>query len=300
MAMASASIRRAAPLLGTFVDITTGGSACRDLAAAVDAAVAAVAQVHRLMSFHDPASDVSRLNRDAAAGPVAVDPWTWRVLDAALDLNRRSNGAFDVTVAPMLQGLGLLPATEGGAPAVGLAPSDTIEMLDDRRVRFHHPGTRIDLGGIAKGFAVDRAIEILRTRGATSGLVNAGGDVAAFGHEPQTIHLRDPREPSRLIGAIDITNEALASSGGRLDPLTCADAALPAVIDPHARVPAQAVAGASVRAPTCILADALTKVVMIAGKAAAPLLDDFAAAALIVRADGEIVVTPAWQANRAA
>lgn len=299
--MASASIRRAAPLLGTFVDITAAGSACCNLVAAVDAAIAAVEQVHRLMSFHDPASDVSRLNRDAHAGPVAVDPWTWRVLEAALDLNRRSNGAFDITIAPVLQRLGLLPpAEDGGVPASGPAPCDTIEMLTDRRVRFRHPGTRIDLGGIAKGFAVDCAVETLRTRNATSGLVNAGGDVAAFGQSPQTIHLRDPRDPGRLMGTIDIRNEALASSGSRFDPVASGDIAFPAAIDPQARAPARTVAGATVRAPTCILADGLTKVVMVAGETAAPLLDDLAAAALMVRHDGEIVVTPAWQASHAA
>src|SRR5262249_2023151 len=158
----------------TFVDITAAGSACRDLADAIDAALAAVARVHRLMSFHDPASDVSRLNRDAAPGPVAIDPWTWGVLDAALDLHRRSDRALDISVAPVLQCLGLLPAAEGDGAADGPAPGDAIEMLDDRHVRFRHPGTRIDLGGIAKGFAVDCAVEILRTRNVTAGLVNAG------------------------------------------------------------------------------------------------------------------------------
>ena len=300
--MASASIRRACPLLGTFIDVTAvAGAACRDLAAAVDAAIAAVARVHRLMSFHDPASDVSRLNREAAAGPVAVDPWTWRVLDAALDLDRRSNGAFDITVAPVLQGLGLLPpAGNSGPRAGGPAPRDAIELLPDRRVRFRHPGTRIDLGGIAKGFAVDRAVETLRAHDTASALVDAGGDVGAFGPAPQTIHLRDPRDPSLVLGAVAIRDEALASSGGRFDPLGSAEVAVPAVIDPRTRTPAQAVCGASVRAPTCMLADALTKVVMIAGEAAGPLLDHFAAAALIVRPDGAIVVTPTWQAARAA
>ncbi|HLH92375.1 MAG TPA: FAD:protein FMN transferase [Xanthobacteraceae bacterium] len=300
--MASASIRRACPLLGTFVDITAGaGPACRDLPAAVDAAMAAVARVHRLMSFHDPASDVSRLNRGAAAGPVSVDPWTWRVLEAALDLNRRSSGAFDVTFAPVLQALGLLPPTGNGWPrAGGPAPRDAIELLPDGDVRFHHPGTRIDLGGIAKGFAVDCAIEALRAHGAASGLVDAGGDIAAFGTAAQTIHLRDPRDPSLVLGAIAIRDEALASSGGRFDPLASAAAALPAVIDPQTRAPARTVCGASVRAPTCMLADALTKVVMIAGEAAGPLLEHFAAAALIVRPDDTILVTPTWQAARAA
>jgi len=295
--MASASVRRACPLLGTYVDISAAGSDSRDLVSAVDAALAAVEKIHRLMSFHDPESDVSRLNREAALGSVAVDPWTWRVLDAAVDLHRRSNGAFDITVAPVLQDLGLLPSGEGrGEPA--RAPPDTIELMSDRRVRFRHPGTRIDLGGIAKGFAVDRAVETLRMGNATSGLVNAGGDLAAFGPNAQTIHLRDPRDPTRSIGAVDIRDEALASTGGHFDPFASTEIAPSAVIDPQARAPARTI-GATVRAPTCLLADALTKVVMIEGEAAAALLDQFAAAALMVRADGEIVVTPSWQAIRA-
>lgn len=299
--MAHASTRRACALLGTYVDIAAAGPDERDLVAAVDAAIAAIARVHHLMSFHDPASDVSRLNRDAAAGPVAVDPWTWRVLDAAVALNRRSGGAFDVSIAPVLQRLGLLPsAANCGSHRSGPAPADAIEMLAEQRIRFRHPAMRVDLGGIAKGFAVDRAVDVLRRHGVTSGLVNAGGDLAAFGPLPHPVVLRDPRDPRRSIGAIAIKDEALASTGGRFDPFVSAAVAPPAVIDPRTRAPARAICGASVRAPSCLLADALTKVVMIAGEAAAPLLEHFAASALVATAHGEVRVTASWQASRAA
>src|SRR5262245_49914085 len=109
--MASAEIRRARPLLGTFVEIAAVGSDRSELDAAVEAAFAAIAKVHRLMSFHEPASDVSRLNRAAAMRPVRVEAWTWDVIAAAVDLNRRSHGAFDIAVAPLLQDAGLLPST---------------------------------------------------------------------------------------------------------------------------------------------------------------------------------------------
>src|SRR5437660_7414174 len=112
MQAAPDSLKRARPLLGTFVEIAASGAESTDLEAAVEAAFAAVARVHRLMSFHDPESDVSRLNREAKAGVVAVDPWTFEVLAIAQDLHRRSGGAFEIAVAPMLQDLGLLPATE--------------------------------------------------------------------------------------------------------------------------------------------------------------------------------------------
>jgi thiamine biosynthesis lipoprotein len=303
--MASGSIRRARALLGTYVEITAAGAERQDLEAAVEAAFAAIAKAHRLMSFHDPASDVSRLNRDAATRPVRVDPWTSDVIATAVDLHRRSHGAFDITVAPVLQELGLLPGLDAALPpATAPAPRDPIELMAGCRVRFRHPGTRIDLGGIAKGFAVDRAVEVLRARRVTGGLVNAGGDLAGFGPDPWSIRVRDPRDPRRTLGAIEIVDEALASTGGAFDPFAtpavAKTAVITAVIDARARAPAFKLAGASVRAPSAMLADALTKVVMIDGEAAAPLLERFAAAALIVRPDGDIRITPSWQAARAA
>ena len=293
-------VRRARPLLGTFVEITAIGPGGCDLEAAADAAFAAIAKVHRLMSFHERASDVSRLNREAATRPVQVDAWTADVIAAAADLNRRSQGAFAITVAPLLQDAGLLPLAPAPAADAVPATGDAIEMLPDNRIRFRHPGTRIDLGGIAKGFAVDRAIEALRAHGVTAALVNAGGDLAAFGQKSWSIEVRDPRDPAKTIGAIDIANEALASTGGVLDPLHSPRVAATAVFDPRTRVPAATVAGATVRARSAMMADALTKVVMIEGEAAATLLAELGAGALLVRHDGEMLITPSWQAARAA
>src|SRR5262249_39413688 len=191
---ACADIRRARPLLGTFVEISVADASACDAEAAVEEAFAAVAKVHRLMSFHEPGSDVARLNREAGTRAVTVDPWTCAVLETALDLTRRSGGAFDVAVAPVLQELGRLPR-RGPRSAPRSSGGEAFELSAGRRVRFRDRGVRIDLGGIAKGFAVDRAVDTLRARGVRCGLVNAGGDLAAFGPQPQTVHVRDPRDP---------------------------------------------------------------------------------------------------------
>jgi thiamine biosynthesis lipoprotein len=190
-----ASLCRARPLLGTFVEIRSAGASPGAVEQAVDAAFAAVAEVHRLMSFHDADSDVSRLNRQAFNHSVAVDPWTYEVLETALALHRQSMGAFDIAVAPALQELGMLPLNEGERDIgrIARATSGAIELLPDNRVRFHHPATRIDLGGIAKGFAVDRALDVLREQNQSQGLVNAGGDLATFGSFPETVALRNTR-----------------------------------------------------------------------------------------------------------
>jgi FAD:protein FMN transferase len=296
MQATSTNLRRARPLLGTFVEIDADGLEERDAEGAVEAAFAVVAEVHRLMSFHEAGSDVSRLNRAASNGAVAVHPWTYAVMEMAVDINHRSAGAFDIGVAATLQQLGQLPSDEEArlTPVASIPMSDAIELLAGGRIRFTHPSIKIDLGGIAKGFAVDRAIDALRHHGARSAIVNAGGDLAAFGPEAHTVHVRDPRSPDRLMCQVDVSNQALASTGRRFDPLRSAAPADSAVIEPKTRTPAHAVHGATVRAPSCMIADALTKVVMLAGTEAAAPLSHYRASAIFVSADGHVRATVDW------
>src|SRR5262249_6620081 len=219
-------VRRARPLLGTFVEIEVTGSSEPEMAAASDAAFEAVARVHRLMSCHDEDSDVSRLNREAHIRPTAVHAWTFAVLETAAELHGRSNGIFDIAVAPVLEALGLLPRIrEQPAFASGARAFDAIELLDGHAVRFHDANIAIDLGGIAKGFAVDRALEVISGFGVTSAIVNAGGDLAAFGEERHSVHIRHPRNPAQVVCSVQIQNEALASSARRFDLFDAIDTA---------------------------------------------------------------------------
>ncbi len=163
-----------------------------------------------------------------------LHPWTKQVLAAATELRQRSDGAFDA-------GCG---------------------------------GSGVDLSGIAKGFAVDRAVDALKKAGVTRGIVNAGGDLAVFGAAAVEVGVRDPREPSRMAALVTLHDEAFASSGRVLDPST---GRLCGTSD-----------GASVRAPDCMMADALTTVVGVLGDGARPLLGACGAVALLFR-DGRMV-----------
>ncbi len=300
------SIRRAKPLLGTFVEIYAAGASPGVLEPAVEAAFGVIAKVHRLMSFHEAGSDVSRLNCDAFGRAVAVDPLTFEVLETALGLQRRSGGIFDVNIAPILQKQGFLPdlpalrrfqhrpAGSRGEPSRNVEShcgSAEIDLLPGRRVRFKSPDVMIDLGGIAKGFAVDCAIKILKERRIPAALVNAGGDLAAFGPATYPVQIRDPREPSRIVCTIALRDGALATSGPRFDPFNASEIAIPAIVDPRTRSTAARIAGASVCAPVCMTADALTKVVMIAGADAGAVLDLYHANALMMSKEGSISFT---------
>jgi FAD:protein FMN transferase len=297
MAHACDSIRRARPLLGTFVEIAIPDEAQAGLNEAFEAAFSAVAKVHELMSFHDVNSDVSKLNREASEHPVMVDAWTYHVLQDALDLHRRSAGLFDITIAPVLQHMGLLPGArdQRSSTSKKIVMDEAVELLPGRRVRFLRPDTAIDLGGIAKGFAVDRAVDALKGRGVSRGLVNAGGDLVAFGPRPQAVHVRDPRDPRWCICRVDVMDEALASTGIGFGPLRSVNTSESAIIDPHSQRPVIDFVGATTRAPSCWMADALTKIVMIAGAGASALLEHYKASALMVLASGEVRVSPNWR-----
>lgn len=262
----SGRVERSRPLLGTLVDVSCHGLEVDRAHRGIDAAFAAIADVHRLMSFHEPASDVSRLNHAAAAGPVEVDPLTFGVLSRALELSGESAGVFDITVAGQLVASGVLPRPPGAPDADPAACWRDVELLPEGRVRFHRP-LWIDLGGIAKGFAVDRAMERIADDPAVRWIVNAGGDlrVAGDGVEPVLLQTELPGDAAAPV--IELANASLASSTGRGRLASAAAMAAAPHLDGRlrpdgARRSVGAASFACVVARECIVADALTKVVL--------------------------------------
>lgn len=256
--------RRCRPLLGTLVEVSA------DREDAIEAAFAAIERVHRLMSAHEVDSDISRINRFAHIGSIEVDDWTTRVLERALFWSRRSEGAFDVVRA------GRTAIQRGTLPCHADQPQPvaahwTWLEIHDSSVRLLKPGC-VDVGGIAKGFAVDRAVEALRQAGCERGLVNAGGDLRAFGPEPWSVEIVDPF--SRLsMGAVELCNAAFATSAGL--PLGKGSLSFD-----HLGGEEPAWISVSVQAKSACDADALTKIVWNMGDAAGALLETIDAIAL--------------------
>ncbi|MBS0558387.1 MAG: FAD:protein FMN transferase [Proteobacteria bacterium] len=259
-------IRRARPWLGTIVEIGVDGMQATPAMRAIEAAFAEVAIVHRLMGFHAEDGDLARLRRARAGECVRVNARTHEVLAWSLRIAQVSAGAFDPCVATMQVARGVLPLPKSAVVPDASASWRDIELLEGERVRLRRP-LWIDLGGIAKGYAVDRAIEVLCAHGATQACVNAGGDVRVCGTQAQRIDLRTA--DGRIHPALEIVDGAVATS--------CSDGAQ------HLHGASRdAVAGgitASVIAERCIVADALTKVVLAGGMAARTALQAFAAQA---------------------
>jgi thiamine biosynthesis lipoprotein len=279
--------RRARPLLGTLVDITVMGGAATARNDAISSAFSVIEKIHRLMSFQESTSDVSRLNREAVNAPVRVHRWTWEVLALANDVSSVSDGVFDITVAPHLVEHGFLPRIDAPATDPDARWSD-VELLEGSRVRFRRP-LWVDVGGIAKGFAVDRATETLASCGMMHAVVNAGGDLRAFGPRPQPIHVRHPSQPGRIVFLTHLENDSIATSAGYFARI---GNAAPFVQPGSGRI-YEGNDSVSVQNPACAVADALTKVVLMARDAAKPVLKHFKAVAHVIgeHSDGTPVTT---------
>ena len=281
-------VERAQPLLGTLVSIGLCGPGDDDAHALLDAAFAEVAEVHRLMSFHEAASDVSRLNRSAQA-PASVDPRTVEVLRIALALSAATDGVFDVSIAPQLVRAGALPMPRDATAPDPRANWRDIEILGADLLIFHRP-LWIDLGGIAKGYAVDRACERIGIGASTRARVNAGGDLRVAGPYVERVWLRPPAATAAPATAtamqplIELSRGSVASSATApttfgTDPQGAGTHCTGSHYDGRQRSAAAPDQFVSVVAERCVIADALTKVVLAVGMDAQDLLAQHGASA---------------------
>jgi len=264
-------VRRCRPLLGTFVEIAVP----RGHETAVDAAFAMIAHIHGRMSFHEETSDIAALRRARPGQVVAVDPETVAVLRVARHLHERSGGLFDVAIGADLAGLGFLPCSPAWEEGAAGTAAD-IDILDETHVRCLRR-LQIDLGGIAKGHAVDRAIDVLIERGVEFAIVNAGGDLRVLGSPDEPIHLR--AADGTISGAIQLADAALATSSNLLDRRIVGGRPVTPHLDADRR-PVLSDQAVTVIADLCIIADAMTKIA---------LADRSLAMAMLAEQGGEIL-----------
>jgi thiamine biosynthesis lipoprotein len=268
-------------LLGTLVEITASGPEAA-LQPALDAAFASIERVHRLMSFHASDSDVSRINAAETGSVVSVEADTFRVLTRALELGELSGGVFDIATAGALVEQGFLPAPAGAQRPEPQASFRDLVLMDGHRVQWHRKGW-IDLGGIAKGYAVDCAIATLHSHGVDAAVVNAGGDLRCYGRA-EPIHVRRPDAPAVLVPLGWLNNLAIATSGGYFAGVERDGRQVDPLVDPGSHACTAWHESISVVASDCMTADALTKIVRLARARAPGILDCLHAQAVVVDA----------------
>lgn len=271
-------MKRCKPLLGTYVEICTDDGPHTHQA--VNDAFYAIEQVQNLMGFYNPASELSQINHRAHIEPVQIHPWTARVLSIAQEIHQHSQGLFNCGIGQHLVQAQLLPRHHRNESLV-YGGQENLRFIDANTVSSDLP-LCLDLGGIAKGFAVDIGVEILKFAQLERGFINAGGDLRVFGKDPQAIHIRNPVDPQQLIYLGEFSDAAIATSS--LYFLARDHNLSSHFINPISKKYVRHSQSFSVIAKDCVYADALTKVLAISGNPYHSCLDHFAAKAIKIEA----------------
>lgn len=266
-------LRREEAIMGTAIGVELWSDERAAGEAAIDAVIAEMHRIDAAMSPFKPQSELSCINRDAAAAPVRVSDEMFELLARAMAFSTLSNGAFDITYA----GVGHLydyrarvkPSDEAIAKARAAIGYQHL-LLDPqaRSVRFAREGVRIDLGGFAKGHAVDNATAILKRHGIRHAFVSAGGDSRVIGDRrgrPWTIGIRHPRRAGEVVAMLPLEDVAISTSGDyeryfEQDGVRCHH-----VIDPKTGKSPNGVHSVTILAEDGLTTEALSKTVFVLG-----------------------------------
>jgi thiamine biosynthesis lipoprotein len=261
---------RVGTVMGTVAELKVVPRGGADVEGAFDAAFAELEHIEGRTTSYRDSSDVSRLRRDGSA---EVSEETDAVLALALDVSTASDGTFDPTAGALVQAWGFPddPAVpDSAAIAAALATMGTTRVRrDGERHWTTEPGVALDLGGIAKGWAVDRVADLLQER-AGACLVNVGGDLAVRGRKSDgsvwKVGVQDPRDPSKLFLTLALSGPAAVATSGDYQRYVEVDGVrYHHLLDPRTGWPARDVRSATVVAETCAEADAWATAVFILG-----------------------------------
>ena len=296
--------------MGTFASVTVAPGETARIEEARTTCEAITTELNALMSTYLPASEISRLNA-ANGAAIPLSPHTLRVLDMSRDYAQRTGAAFDPTMAGLVALWGF-----NGAEVPARAPSaDAIEaalavaghgglILADGTARLARAGMRVDLGAIAKGYAVDVCFEALQDAGIRNFMVNIGGNLRVSGRarrtRPWKIGVRHPFETDEMLGSLRLDpGMALATSGNYERFVTIEGERYAHIIDPRTGRPVTGMAGVTALASTATEADAMSTALFVAGPEAGRVLaaERPALHALFVRdrQPFSILVTPGFR-----
>ena len=262
-------------MMGTFVEIT-----CQDKTA-MNAAFEEIKKIENIANKFSPASEISRLNKN---GEIKASPDFLNLIKESKKYYALSGGAFDITVSPLVdtwknkikealekKSENLLPAEDELGDKLTLVGSDKIFINQkESLVKFTQSGMSIDLGGIAKGYAVDKAVLRLKALGINSCLINAGGNIYCLGKKGKRkwhIGIQHPRNPGKLLFYLDLENQAVATSGDYEQYFMLAGKRYSHIINPETGYPVDnGLASVTIITKYATTADILSTTVFVLGK----------------------------------
>ena len=283
--------------MGTVYEVVVYDRSVERASAAIYKALEEVVRLDNVMSNFKPESDLSRMNRAAHFQAVQITGDLYRVIEESLKYSRLSDGAFDISVGPVvdlwkaaIRG-GSTPTAEELAQARTCVGYEKIELIPPNKIKFHSACMRLDLGSIGKGYAVDRMAEILRASGVERAYINAGGSTMyGVGTPPErsgwNVHLRDPS--NRLDPQVELVENSVSTSEQTAPSVLQGDAPGHIVV-PASGKPLQTKFAASVVAKTATASDALSTMMLLLGpeKGEVAMKSIPGAAAIWVSADGQ-------------
>jgi thiamine biosynthesis lipoprotein len=274
-------MRRNQPLLGTFVEIWIEEIDKKNpqqnffYQEICNVVFHEIKKVQDLMSIHNAESEISKLNRLSKADKkfeLKIHPWTYEVLLIAKKICEETDGLFDCGIGQYAKHQNNQKWDELGMRS--------IEFLDTHHIMIQEP-IRLDLGGIAKGYAVDRGIEILKNFGIENASINAGGDMRVIGKNHHAVYLRESDIGNAFIYLGDLNDGAIATSSTRFGR-TIKKGGMSYLINPRTRKCVEDDLSYSIIAPTCVVADCLTKALAIEKNLHASYFKKFGAIPIIV------------------
>ena len=272
-------LEKSADAMGSTYSIALYGTDRIKMEAAIDAAFDEVRRLDELLSNYKPGSEWSEVNRDAASKPVKASPELFGLLAACLEYSRQSEGAFDITVGPLMKvwgfykGSGHLPHRPEVLAVLGKVGYRHIQLDPAARtVRFDRPGGEMDPGGIGKGFAVDRMVEILRRSGVSIALVaGSGSSIFGMGAPPGEpdgwpVTIKDPWDSSKTLAEVRLKDMSLSTSGSYEKFFRAEGRIYAHIMDPRTGYPAQGSVSVSVVAPRTLDSEAWAKPFFVNGR----------------------------------
>lgn len=272
--------RRALKLMGNRFELTVVGEDPASADEHIDAAIEEIRRIERLLTTYDESSETSQINRYAGLTPVSVSAETLQLIERSIRISRLTQGAFDITYGSVDkrlwnfdQTMTSLPDPETAKRMVRLIDYRNILLDRDQGTVFlKHTGMRIGFGGIGKGYAADRARQLLKGRGVTSGIINASGDLAVWGCQPDgrpwTIGVVHPDASDQPFSYMQLNNMAVATSGNYEKYVIIDGKRYSHTIDPRSGLPVTGIKSVTIITPYAEIADAMATPVMVMGIAA--------------------------------